>query len=506
MKLNLDILSENLSEIISLKTFGQSSDKLRLSRPLLYDEVTVFEADKIYIALTDSLPEQPHIIKGTVIIGIGNSLPKAFFSSKCGVILSDASKGLAFIFNEVQKIFDKYDAWENALKKIIHDKLDIKSLVDVSEKIFGNPIFILDDELKCLAFSSLSDTIPEFENEFVLNKVPSLKEFNEFKNNLKNDRKKKDVYFPNKTNENSFRTMCANLFQNQILCGVCCVNESVKPFRASDKELLRFLRSHVEIIYSQYQRILSSQKNSLKDLLVKALNNEPISNAELRKVKNRSRDEIDRYICVACKLADDSKTIPVEYACIQFVNLLPGSVAFMHQNILVFFINLRLVPKGSEDTMQIVDGFLKVISSKGGVSDEFCEIEKARLYFIEACVAIEIGSQYKPKKRLLFFKDYVKEYIVSQAVCQLSADLICAEGLKNLRYHDILHKTNYFQELRTYIKCKTNAVQTAKELCMHRSTFITHMERINELIKMDLDDPEDLFYIQLSYKIMEIEG
>ena len=48
--------------------------------------------------------------------------------------------------------------------------------------------------------------------------------------------------------------------------------------------------------------------------------------------------------------------------------------------------------------------------------------------------------------------------------------------------------TQYYKTLECYVKCRYNAAHTAKELFIHRSTFLNRLERIKELTKLDLDD------------------
>ena len=48
-------------------------------------------------------------------------------------------------------------------------------------------------------------------------------------------------------------------------------------------------------------------------------------------------------------------------------------------------------------------------------------------------------------------------------------------------------------------------MQTAKQLYIHRSTFLYRMEKIKELIRMDLDDYDTLLYVMITFRMMELE-
>lgn len=492
MKLNVNILIERLNEKVNLEYFGYYRETLNLSRPLFYDGEQKFKKDHLYIVLDKLLPESPIFENETVIVCVGNNPPKKYFMNKCALIVLNTTRSIQNVFNMVQMIFDEYDEWDLKLQKIVKEKQSFKHMLDICFPIFCNSILVLDDQLKCIAFSSLNNSIPDLDKQFLLDNFMILKE-------------NKKTNFHIEENEKQ-RIMCLNVFLNEEFSVGCYVFEDTKPFQAGHKALLRHLNPYINAIYIQHKKILSIETNWLKDLFIKIMRSEPIDNAQLRKKERILYNENDRYICVKCKMDNVSKIMPTEYACNQIEKLLPGSIAFVHQSILIFFINLRLYDSDNKNPMQIISDFLKLIECKAGVSKEFFEIEKAPFYFKQACAAIEIGYLYNPSDLFFYFENYINEYLVFQMTSELPADLLCADGLKKLQSYDAFHKTNYFEELRTYINCRLNAVYASKKLFIHRSTFAIHMERINELIGIDLENTENLLYIQLSYKMMESEG
>ena len=55
------------------------------------------------------------------------------------------------------------------------------------------------------------------------------------------------------------------------------------------------------------------------------------------------------------------------------------------------------------------------------------------------------------------------------------------------------------------MESQLNAVQTAKKLFIHRSTFLYRMEKIEELVKLDLNDYDTLLYVMMTFRILEQE-
>ena len=74
---------------------------------------------------------------------------------------------------------------------------------------------------------------------------------------------------------------------------------------------------------------------------------------------------------------------------------------------------------------------------------------------------------------------------------------ICYEAEVLLAY-DRNHNTKYSQTLLTYLLCERNAAKAARELYLHRNTLRNHLDKIHEIIKLDLDNPEFRLYLLVS--------
>ena len=75
-----------------------------------------------------------------------------------------------------------------------------------------------------------------------------------------------------------------------------------------------------------------------------------------------------------------------------------------------------------------------------------------------------------------------------------------------LQRHDAVQHTEYMKTLRVYLDQNLNAMQTAKELFIHRSTFLYRMEKIGEIVDLDLNDYDTLLYVMMTFRILEQDG
>ena len=75
------------------------------------------------------------------------------------------------LFNTVQRIFDTYDAWDERMQNLALSERTLKMLLDASHRIFHNPIMVSTTDGFIIDYSSLMDTMPEFQDILQHNQV-----------------------------------------------------------------------------------------------------------------------------------------------------------------------------------------------------------------------------------------------------------------------------------------------------------------------------------------------
>ena len=97
-----------------------------------------------------------------------------------------------------------------------------------------------------------------------------------------------------------------------------------------------------------------------------------------------------------------------------------------------------------------------------------------------------------------FCKDYVLDYMRSRFRNAMETNLI-SPVLTQLKLHDSEHGTDYYNTLRVYLSCERDQTLAAKVLCIHRNSLVYRINRLKEMIDVDLDDPNERLYLILSY-------
>lgn len=78
--------------------------------------------------------------------------------------------------------------------------------------------------------------------------------------------------------------------------------------------------------------------------------------------------------------------------------------------------------------------------------------------------------------------------------------------LEQMANYDATHKTSLYQTLFSYLKNERNHQRTSEELFIHRNTLFLRLNKITALWNLDLENPEERFYLLYSFYQQEYSG
>ncbi len=204
---------------------------------------------------------------------------------------------------------------------------------------------------------------------------------------------------------------------------------------------------------------------------------------------------------------DDSKVVYVikqierqknpQHVIERFLNSIDiASVCVKHEGELLFFVNASHVsPKNLEESMKPT---LTMCGCSAGRSAIFKNIFEAS----QQCDAAKVASESSLQPGLIVSYQQVKlPYAISLIQKESVAD-IKHDALSVLKLYDSAHETSLLETLSVYLSYCLNATATAQALFIHRSTLLYRLERIVELTKIDLDDPDERLLLELSFRLL----
>jgi len=405
------------------------------------------------------------------------------------------------VFNMVQRIFNKYDAWENDLRSIVRRGGNLQEMIDRSFLIMENPMTVIGRDYYYLACSKEIFEYPELANmrPDKKNYVPRELIEKNVEASMTNQKRMEPVYTRNSQNGEGF---FMNLFVRKIYAGTFRVAFALRKKRDGDLQLAQFLGKALEEALLKYALIDVPHHNQLGDLLLPVLQGMPVESLKMRELGIDVLGGV--WLCMKIMVNGKVRSmVSMEYIFAQIEELLPGCAAFEFESALVVFINMNALAMTKEQILKKTEDFFAGMHLLVGVSNDCENLMMARYYYRQASVALEMGSRERPEEIYYCFSDYALIYLLSSCTGEFPLEFFLPKGFPRLLLHDENSQADYVKTLRTYLNNNMNISQTAKELYVHRSTLLERLKKIDSILGCNMDNPDERLMLSVLLRILE---
>ena len=171
-----------------------------------------------------------------------------------------------------------------------------------------------------------------------------------------------------------------------------------------------------------------------------------------------------------------------------------GIFSMSYQNQLVMLCNLDMLDY--RDFTRTLCSVMEDNFCCGASSISFKELDQLVNFYQQALTAVEhspqtVGTLYRCQDAAMRMITNIVDKAISTALIH--------PALSAIKAHDLAHKTDYCRTLHCFLKNERRHQQTAEELFIHRNTLFLRLEKIQELWPIDLNDPEERFYLLFSF-------
>lgn len=503
MKLNWDIIFDHLSQSVSLEHFGTQKQGLILKRPLLYaGNHKAFAPDQLYVAFSNQLPTNPVFSgEGATIICVKGRPPAIYMTGACICMIVMDDTDIFTIFNLLQEIYNRFDAWEEHLLQILDTTADIQELLEISFPIFENPMVVLGQDYHYLGYSN------------IINLRDDLAIFRPDQDGKIKSEILSASIFEGDTNMSMTNPFCIlsdgnvhfsiNLFDHGIYVGNLKIAFVLRPFRSSDNILCQYLAKILEKVFPKLSDLSYSGVGTLREIFQSLLSGIPLSTSKRQYLA--AGNASGSYICLKMVRGERSKRkVPSAYFCDHMESTFPHSVAFEHDTSIVAFINVNVLGLPDLELRQHIADLLQKMNLKAGISNAFSDLYSVHYYYRQACIAFELGAPLHLQQSEFFFDDYTLNYMMYSCTGEFPVDKLYSSGFLHLLEYDAASQADYLGTLQTYLDNNMNIAKTAKDLFIHRTTLLERLKRIENLLNTDLKDPNQRLYLNLILKFNEI--
>ena len=502
MDITMSMIWDNLSEQMTAHFYGVKR-RIPLKRPELYDPSGTFEDKRIYVAMTEFLSPSLKFPPNILLICAGDSPRKVYTRGNLSVIWVE-QHSLWTVFNLVQKIYDRYIQWEKDLTEIINGEIDFAELTRISLPFIGNPVAILDAQFYHIAITRFEkDTDGHMNWRVEAPMFPLPLEQIDTVSALREDHKDIVGLFPavSVSYPDGPEIRCINLHITGRHVGTVTFSAFGRPFRESDDDVYCFFAKKIETALNKRTHIRNAQTATLKSVVSDYLYGNPVSSYRLRHVNTENQ----QFVCLKIMCEGKNKNLPVEYICSVLEEMLPGCIAIEYASCIVSVLDFSIFPYDYNKFIEMINSFLRKMDFKAGLSGCFHAVREVRDYHHQAVCAYETGIDLAPQENLYAFWDYSLAYMLRHCIGDLSLNAIIPPELQQLQKITQESNVDYWGTLRTYLQNNMNASLTARNLYLHRSTFLARMNYITSMTGCDLANAEKRLWYQMIMHIIDME-
>ncbi len=431
------------------------------------------------------------------------------------VLVLTTNKKLHQIFNEILSIFSRYRNWDMQMRLSVVMNQGIQPLVDLTEDMIGNHIDIMDATFKLMGYTrniSLDDPITErliaqgYHSDETMKQFLDLRRFEEFE-------KGNDIIVSDDFKLCKYVTIKRVFHTNQkpSMYVVMHCNH-----READDSLLDLFRiflhymEHYAGLENLHPSVFAASSQYLQNLLDGSISNmdEAISRASLATIPFQQDYQLyvlsfeDHFNTPLAKLSADINE-----------NLLFSYVVVYNRRIVILH-NRREKADSSTAMRASLKALLEQYPCLIGISNPFRNLWNVRNAYEQAGCAIEYGahiihsdiSSDASPVRFFHFEDCLLTLLVTKS-CNSSPDLFknssIFQHIQTLIDYDNEHGSQLLTTLSVFLGTGKKATDTSRILHMHRNTVLYHVEKIEQILGVSLNDPETIAKLYLGVKTWE---
>lgn len=505
-RLNMQILADALSEKYHNIELTVQSDVQHLEGFRVYQPGKPLFAKYIYLLRDEELNPSLFQTQGMSFL-IAGHVDATQFHFTCPILQVGTSEDFIELLNILQQTFEKYGIWDRSLQSALHSENPIDDMLEASLEIFCNPVFVHDKSFYILScprhvtgMSIWSRDHRTGRNMVPLSLIQDFKVEEEYLRTLTTVGP--DLYAEDMR---GYRILYRNLWLNGNYMGRICVNEIQSLIMPSHFLVLEYLGTFLELCLRQNLLFSLNMGSNVAEFFTAYLDG---TLKETQKLNNAllflNWDRHDTYLIL--RMENDQKSTLMHSSAAtlgQIETQIPASHAFLYHQGIVIVTNLSYNKLSSSDVISRLAITIREGLFKMGVSSEFTDFILLPQGYEQAVVSLKYGKESGSMIWCYRFEDYMLEYVSEKSLSSLSVEMLCSQKLKKLKKYDAANNTDFYHTLEVYLNLERNVLQTAKTLFIHRSTLFYRLERIQKLIKCNLDDPKERLMLLFSFYLLK---
>jgi hypothetical protein len=419
----------------------------------------------------------------------------------------------ASLYKEVKDLLIARRQYDQASHKLFDSLVSgrgLQHILDTGYEILGNPLLIFDSALKLLGYSKGVEVNDALWQETIKNgytpleATKELHSLEEIKLIAESSIPTFDNYVP------KYKTLENRITINDIFVGIVALFEYEKPIEEKDAEILQ-LFCRVVSCEMQKEDFFSHTQGATYEFLIADLLEGRIPNAAVahERIASLALDFKEYLYLLVIRYVKDSTGNPALFFLRSLLeNTISGSRSVLYKDNIVLLIGREKEKPLTETERESVTNILKENHMLGGLSRCFHDVAGIQEYYRQASKAIELGKRLNKEKEAVLFSydEYAFYHLMDIAGSQQDLESFCDPLVFALIEYDQKNNTDLTRSLYDYLSSGNNLKESAFVLGIHRNTLDYRIKKIEEILNVNIEDPNVSWSLYLSFKVFELTG
>ncbi len=416
-------------------------------------------------------------------------MPSKDLLRKYDVCVLSKDEQAGAVLNFVQRLFDRLDDWTQSLRQAAETGEGAEELLCRASEMLQNPVLLFDARGHIVAQSALMENVAALA-QFNLSKLTAQTGEAGRVEKIGSGITPEVMFAQLQTGDGSFTLVCP---------------ASERPLYASDEIVLASLAGFLRLMLSERTLRLGAKRTrresepiarSLQALFRK----EGSAKVSIDALRQLGWSEADEYTVLATEpVNSDLRAAQADAICDLLEETLENVCAFPFLPIVAVVVKTNLLE------IDLFINKLRDLANKNEIKIGMCEAFAGFSLFPERLSQAKAALNYADEfSGAAGFSDVFERELPVQLQQGAPGALLCMRSVLSLAKYDKEHETNYLDTAEAYVKNRFNAVRTAGELFIHRSTFLYRLERIKAQFGLDLDD-RNLSLLHLLYSLQIVK-
>ena len=514
MELNMSIIADHLSHFRSVLQIKESLKLNLTSAKILNPLAASFELGYVYVGISADVLATPNIDLISALICVGDISKNELLSlTEAEFMIIKSTDDFSEVFNAVQDIFDRHNSWEVSLNTAIINKKSLQDLLNISYELMNNPIALLDTAQICLAKSG---NLPaNYEQTVWLDLINlgyvSVDRFTaydkEYLDYLVNS---KEAYLIKGPHHNNHNQIIANIRINDMRIANLGMVDIVHPFTYGQLCLVKYVAS-VFGVAIKTNRIDLHAVTNFDYIVLNFISGNAVNRDVVQfHLSGRNWKLDDPYYLIVLdpfnlkatgKEADT--VIYYDYLINVIRQTIPGSIVLRFKDHIMVIMREHINGESFEDVQETLERTLKKINCQCGISTRFEDFSAIHDYYQQAVSALTLGRLVDENEYFFHYSNYFLDHVLELCSNNINISMLCHPEVIKLNEHDFTYHSDYVTDLFTYLTNSKSITKAAEKLFVHRNTFMYRLNKILDILAVDLTNESSVLHIIISCMIIK---